>query len=83
MILWGEVRRLENTSEMVGGNFMRFRVAIDISQPLCRGRIISLDGSCENWISFKYERLPNICYGVGGLLVMLRIVLFGSEVNAL
>ena len=25
----------------------------------------SLDGSCENWISFKYERLPNICYWCG------------------
>ncbi|KAK9984857.1 hypothetical protein SO802_034382 [Lithocarpus litseifolius] len=49
----GEVRRLKNTSEMVGGNFLRVRVAIDISQPLCRGRIISLEGSCEHWISFK------------------------------
>lgn len=29
----GEVRRSEDTLDMVGGNFMRVRVAMDISQP--------------------------------------------------
>ena len=41
---------------------MRVRVLVDISQPLCRGRVISLDDDKELWVSFKYGRLPNICY---------------------
>ena len=48
-------------------NFMRVRVAIDITKPLCRGRKISTASGKEGWVSFKYERLPNICYGCGRL----------------
>ena len=48
-------------------NFMRVRVAIDITKPLCRGRKISTTSGKEGWVSFKYERLPNICYGCGRL----------------
>ena len=33
----GTVVLSEDTSDMMGGNFMRVRVIIDISQPLCRG----------------------------------------------
>uniref|UniRef100_A0A7N2L446 DUF4283 domain-containing protein n=1 Tax=Quercus lobata TaxID=97700 RepID=A0A7N2L446_QUELO len=49
----GEVVRMEDTSEMVGGNFLRVRVAIDILQPLCRGRKITYDGRSEGWVSFN------------------------------
>lgn len=62
--LW-EVVRMEDTSAMVGGNFLRVRVAIDILHPLCRGRKITYDGRSEGWVFFKYERLPNICYWCG------------------
>jgi hypothetical protein len=41
---------------------MRIRVKIDISKPLCRGRKAMLASGKEIWISFKYERLPNLCY---------------------
>ena len=41
---------------------MRVRVVIDADLPLCRGRLISFDEGEEGWVSFKYERLPNICY---------------------
>ena len=54
-------------SEMMGGSFMRVRVVIDVSFPLCRGRMISFDEGDEAWVSFKYERLPNICYWCGCL----------------
>jgi len=50
---------MDEQSKMIGGNFLRVRVAIDISQPLCRGRKISIEDGSEEWISFKYERLPN------------------------
>nr|POE71559.1 hypothetical protein CFP56_12786 [Quercus suber] len=39
----GNVVSSNDTSEMVGLNFIRFRVAIDITQPLCQGRKISFD----------------------------------------
>ena len=35
---------------------------IDVSLPLCRGRIISMENGKTMWITFKYEHLPNICY---------------------
>lgn len=43
---------------------MRVRVSIDVTLPLCRGRLISFENGDkgEGWVSFKYERLPNICY---------------------
>ena len=65
VILWGKVNKFEKTSNMVGGNFMRIRVVIDITQPLCRGKTISFWDNDERFISFKYERLPNICYWCG------------------
>ena len=50
-----------------GGGFMRVRVLVDVSQPLCRGRVICLEDGKELWVSFKYERLPNLCYWCGRL----------------
>lgn len=40
---------------------------MDFSQPLCRGRVVSLEEGGRVWVSFKYERLPNICYWCGRL----------------
>ena len=51
----------ENVHE--GDKFIRIEVTVDISKPLCRGRVISLDNGKELWVSFKYERLPNIWCG--------------------
>ena len=45
-----------------GGSFLRMKVTIDVNKPLCRGRLISLSHGEQTWVSFKYERLPNICY---------------------
>lgn len=58
----GEVDRSPKTSKMEGGNFIRVRVKVDVNLPLCRGCVFSIEGSKEGWVSFKYERLPNICY---------------------
>jgi hypothetical protein len=46
---------------------MRVRVKLDISKPLCRGRMARLMEGKETWISFRYERLPNLCYWCGML----------------
>ncbi|KAL0013375.1 hypothetical protein SO802_000444 [Lithocarpus litseifolius] len=48
-------------------NFFRTRVSVDITKPLCRGRRITMSSGKEGWVSFKYERLPNICYWCGRL----------------
>ena len=44
---------------------MRVQVTLDVYQPLCRGRVIKLEEGEKIWVSFKYERLPNIYYWCG------------------
>ena len=44
-----------------------FSVRVDISLPLCRGRVLSIEDGDDHWVTFKYERLPNICYWCGCL----------------
>ena len=63
----GRINASTDDSESEGDNFMRVRVSVDITQPLCRGRVISLDNGKELWVSFKYERIPNLCYWCGCL----------------
>ena len=53
--------------ETMGDGFFRVRVKVDISKPLCIGRVISLENGKELWVSFKYERLSNLCYWCGSL----------------
>ncbi|XP_050281194.1 uncharacterized protein LOC126722088 [Quercus robur] len=47
------------------GSFMRIRVMIDISNPLCRGRKVRLGESSQFWVDFKYERMPIFFYLCG------------------
>ena len=61
----GTITKPKDDAEMRGGNFMRVRVAVDITKPLCCGRKVSWDQTEKGWVSFLYERLPNICYWCG------------------
>ena len=63
----GQILTLPNTKTEECGGFMRVRVMVDISQPLCRGRMVALDDNKELCVSFKYKRLPNLCYWCGCL----------------
>uniref|UniRef100_A0A7N2MN61 Zinc knuckle CX2CX4HX4C domain-containing protein n=1 Tax=Quercus lobata TaxID=97700 RepID=A0A7N2MN61_QUELO len=63
----GQVIHSTDPTESEGGNFMRIRVMMDVSLPLCRGRVISMENGKTMWISFKCEQLPNICYWCGRL----------------
>ncbi|XP_075675072.1 uncharacterized protein LOC142644317 [Castanea sativa] len=47
------------------GRYIRVRVNIDISKPLCRGRFVNVGDQDPQWISFQYERLPIYCYECG------------------
>lgn len=66
-VLLGQIIPPKDLAECEGENFIRIRVSMDISGPLCHGRLVSLGKDKEVWVSFKYERLPNICYWCGCL----------------
>ena len=63
----GEVQKSIGAVEDDGGSFFRVRVMVDVTLPLCRGRVISLPNGKKSWVKFKYERLPNVCYWCGRL----------------
>ena len=63
----GKVHIGTDEAETEGDNFLRVRVTIDVSKPLCRGPLISLDSGKERWVPFKYERLPSLCFWCGCL----------------
>ncbi|XP_075633889.1 uncharacterized protein At4g02000-like [Castanea sativa] len=63
----GVVNKNSSDVEVDKGRVMRVRVRVDVSLPLCRGKVFSLDNGSKGWVSFKYERLPNICYWCGSL----------------
>ena len=58
----GNIVPSTDSAETEGGNFMRIRVEMDVSPPLCRGRVVSMEKGKKSWVNFKYECLPNICY---------------------
>ena len=47
------------------GKFIRIRVLMDISMPLCQGRKVLLGEYGLKWVDFKYERLPIFYYLCG------------------
>ena len=63
----GIIQHPKDSPDCDGVSFIRVKVSINISLPLCRGRLITLDDDREHWVSFKYERLPNLCYWCGRL----------------
>ena len=59
----GEVQKSTGVVDEEGGHFIRVHVLIDISLPLCRGKLITMEDGGKIWIGFKYKRLPNFCFG--------------------
>ena len=49
------------------GKYLRLHLTIDISKPLCRGRVVRMGGTKKGWVDFRYESLPIFCYWCGKL----------------
>ena len=47
------------------GPFLRVRLSLDFTKPIPRGRLVTFHAVGQLWISFKYERLPWICFHCG------------------
>ena len=47
------------------GSHLRIKVSLDISLPLCRGKLVRLGGPSPTWVEFKYECMPIFCYWCG------------------
>lgn len=63
----GVVNTDSSLTEVDKGSVMRIRLRVDVTLPLYRERIFSLDNGSKGWVSFKYEQLPNVCYWCGRL----------------
>ena len=58
----GDVCHLIGGVDEDGGSYIRVKVTLDISLPLCRSRLVSFENGKQLWVQFKYEHLRNICY---------------------
>lgn len=62
----GEVEKVDaNEKGFCLGSYLRIRVSLDVSVPLCRGRKVRLGEYGLKWVEFRYERLPIFCYMCG------------------
>ena len=58
----GDIQKSIGAVDDNGGSFFQVRVVVDITLPLCRGRVISLTNGSSSWVNFKYEHLPSLYY---------------------
>ena len=63
----GEVQKSINAVDDESGHFLRVCVSVDVTLPLCRGHLITMENGAKHWIRFKYERLPDLCFWCGRL----------------
>ena len=63
----GDIQRSNGAVDEDGGSFFLVRVMLDVTLPLCKGRVITFPSGEKRWIRFKYERLLSLCYWCGCL----------------
>ena len=73
----GPVIKSNDPMEMKGGTFMRVRVMVDVTRPLCRGGRICFDEEAEGWVALQYEPLPIFVSGVECYRTTTRTVKYG------
>lgn len=62
------------------GRFLRVHVKMDITKPLKRGTKISLPSGQQEWVDFRYEHLPDLCYNYGRMGRIMGDYTFVDEV---
>ena len=55
-----EVRRSPESTNDDGGNFIRVRVTMDITLPLCQGRVFKPENREKSWVYFQCERCGHL-----------------------
>ena len=64
----GNAETVDVSTNGVGwGPYLRVRISLDVTKPLQRGLLITFGSSGQQWIAFKYERLPWLCFHCGKL----------------
>lgn len=63
------------------GKFMRVKVRLDISKPLCRGFPIDLASGKKALVEFRYERRFGLCFGCGRIGHKISKCSFISELQ--
>ena len=62
----GQVKEVDAPDNGIGwGSALRVRLQLDFTRPIPRGRLISFSSLGQMWVSFRYERLPWICFHCG------------------
>ena len=51
--------------KLVGGPFFRVHIVLDITKLIQCGRLVLFSSIGQLWVSFKYERLPWLCFSCG------------------
>ena len=71
----GTVCRFIGEVDKDSGRFMCVKVNLDISLPLCRGQVVSLEKGAKTWVSLLLTISGSLIYatGVDDLTVMTRI----------
>lgn len=47
----------------ITGEFCRLKINLDVQKPLRRGLFVSTEYEERLWVPFKYENVPNFCFG--------------------
>ena len=79
----GEVCHSKTHPTEEGGCFVCVRVRVDVTQPLCRGRVVNLEERGSTWVSFKYERYLLSAIGVDALIMTRKTACYGLKARAL
>lgn len=58
----GRLVSIRDNAKSGGEGFIRVRVVVDVTRPIYRGRVVTLENGKKTCVSFKYEQLPNLCY---------------------
>ncbi|GMY05644.1 hypothetical protein FCV25MIE_00883, partial [Fagus crenata] len=64
--IFGKVEEVDVFENGVGwATYLRVRICLDITKPIPRGRVVTFNSLGQMWVSFKYERLPWLCFHCG------------------